>query len=160
MSIRKFLLVAATTPVLAGCGTAPLPQMALLPDGVYEWDQHLTTTNFSGHLQIAGDSVRMLDAEPRCFEKPLPPTSLTTQQFVCGQFNLFASRGSTGRWTFKYVTGETRKVVTTTCSAFTKSGDRQGCSETQRQTTEKEVTATYGLALTRVTDTTSAAKTP
>lgn len=149
---RKVLIV-AMLPALATCGSVPIAQMSMLPDGLYEFDQHLPVTNFSGQLRIEGDSVKIVETSPPCFEKTLPPApGTTTQSFACGDFSLATTRGTTGRRTFIYSTTVVQTTATQTCTTMTTVDGRKGCSDAERHTEQHEVTVSGALALKRIGD--------
>jgi hypothetical protein len=149
---RFRVLIVAMLPALAACGSVPIAQMSVLPDGLYEFDQHLPVTNFSGRLRIQGDSVKIVETSPPCFEVTLPPTSGQRQGFTCGDFSLATMRGTTGRWTFTYSTTVVQKTATQTCTTVATSDGRKGCLEADRQTQQRDVVVTGALALRRVGD--------
>jgi hypothetical protein len=151
---REAVRVLALLGAVACAGARAGGASAILPDGVYRFDERPqgVRTPFSGTIRLAGDSVEVVDSSPTCrAERTMQPQTVA---YSCLDFGLSGSR-RTGHWVFNY-TG-TREVRTskTVCAAYETKDGKQVCVRTKNETTVENVPLRASLRLTPVTSATS-----
>jgi hypothetical protein len=153
MMIRvRALSVVAMVSFLGACaGTLPKANTSLFPNGTYQFYEHATgiTTDFSGRVEIAGDSMHVTESSPSCLENTMRSQGYRAQSFTCGDFSLLASR-ETGHWEFRYATKRTVEETVEVCIAYTTVNGRQTCKATQKEHRERVIPVNGVLRLTRI----------
>jgi hypothetical protein len=151
-AIRASYGVALASLLGACAGALPKANTSVFPDGTYQFYEHAAgvTTEFAGRIQVAGDSVKLVESTPECIEEPLHTTDpYHAQAFRCGDFRVTATRRS-DRWTFAYATQRTIQDEVQTCAIYETIAGRQVCTKTHVERRERVVPVTGTLRLTRL----------
>lgn len=135
---------------LACAGARQGSGSAILPDGMYRFDEHAQGVRmpFTGTMRLAGDSVEIVESNPTC--RAERATEPQTVGYTCVDFGISGSR-RTGHWVFNY-TG-TREVRTskTVCAAYETKDGKEVCVRTKNETNVENVPMRATLRLTAVT---------
>jgi hypothetical protein len=150
MMRREALLALAFVGSVACAGARQGSASAILPDGLYRFDEHPQGVRmpFTGTIRVMGDSAVIVESNPTCRAERM--TEPQTVGFSCVDFGIHGSR-RTGHWVFDY-TG-TREVRTskTVCAVYETKNGKQVCARTKNETNVENVPLRATLRLTPLT---------